>query len=437
VPLRLGRFHAFHKNDQAELIRLAGRNNSARPSGAPDVFTLEEIHVKIRKHGLALLPIGTAIFLCAAGCAKKITDSKPGSNGPFNASFSSSDPRLLIGACYYPWYTGGQHWNSSYMRALLNPPQPPLLGEYDCASPGTISRHVEWSVDSKIDFWITSWWGPASETDKVVLLHHLHNDDFTSKMGYCLLYETTGRLGSLPIQVNDDKIGRFLSDLEYLIDAHFGRPNYMKIDGKPVLYMYLTRTLNGNFHGLFSAADSLLIRHGYKGLFIAGDEVYWHSPDDSRARFMDAITCYNPHTSVDWVTDAGRFVERAGSEMYSPWMAKANSLGMGLWVDVIPGFNDLGVRKEENHPVIERKNGGTFDAMLRMAGSVLSGQTLPLKVLVVTSFNEWHEDTQIEPTVVTSEATKDPAEVTGGFGYIGYGTRHLDAVAEFARTFGH
>jgi hypothetical protein len=122
--------------------------------------------------------------------------------------------------------------------------------------------------------------------------------------------------------------------------------------------MYLTRTLNGNFRGLFSAADSLLIRHGYKGLFIAGDEVYWHSPDDSRPRHMDAITCYNPHTSVAWVTDAGRFVERAESDMYSP-DGQANSPGIGL-VDVIPGFHHLGA-EGENHPG-DRERIRTFGA---------------------------------------------------------------------------
>jgi hypothetical protein len=389
------------------------------------------------KSRLFFLSFNIFLLLLRANCQKKITDSNSNPDNNFHASFSTSDSRLLIGTCYYPWYTNGQHWNSSYLRAKLNPPQPPFLGEYDCAASRTISQHVQWSVDSKIDFWISSWWGPASDTDEVILIHQLNNNDFLKKMGYCLLYETIGRLGNLPITVNADKIGRFLADLEYLIDAHFNRPNYLKIDNQPVLYFYLTRTLNGDYRTLFNAADSLLIRHGYNGLFVVGDEVYWNRPDESRAQYMDAISCYNPHTSVDWVTDAERFVVRAGLEMYSPWMGMANELAMGLWVDVIPGFNDLGVRKEAQHPVIERKNGEIFDKMLLMAGSVLSKQTIPLKVLVVTSFNEWHEDTQIEPTVLTSEMTTDPVEYTDGFGYIGYGTKYLDAVKDFAHSFGN
>ncbi|MBN1997230.1 glycoside hydrolase family 99-like domain-containing protein [candidate division KSB1 bacterium] len=388
------------------------------------------------KYRFACMSLYIFLLLFLTNCHKKITNSN--TENTLSANYSLTDSKLVVGTCYYPWYTGGQHWNSTYMRDKLNPPQPPFLGEYDCASSGIISQHVKWCVNSKIDFWISSWWGPASSTDEVILAHHLRNKDFVNNMGYCLLYETTGRLGSLPIQVNDEKIHRFLTDLEYLIETHFIQSNYMKIDNQPVLYLYLTRTLNGNYRELFSAADSLLVRHGYNGLFIVGDEVYWHRPDKSRAQYMDAITCYNPHTSVDWVTDAEKFVVRTESEMYTPWMELANEMAKSFWVDVLPGFNDLGVRKEAQHPVIERKNGEIFEKMLVVADSILSMQSIPLKVLVITSFNEWHEDTQIEPTVVTTEMVKEPVEYTDGFGYIGYGTKYLDAVKNFTRFFtGH
>jgi hypothetical protein len=368
-------------------------------------------------------------------CDKDVTNPVVPPAEDFVAEYSSSDNRLLVGTCYYPWYTAGRHWDGSYMRVKLKSPQPPLLNEYDCAQDRIIKYHVNWSVDARIDFWIESWWGPGRNEDNVILNHQLNNTQFKSKLGYCLLYETSGRLGGIPVDVTPDNVQNFLSDIEYLIDNHFHQKNYLKIDNQPVLYLYLTRTFKGDFAQLFTAADSLLKQHGYDGLYIVGDEVYWQRPNSTRAPYMDAITCYNPHTSVEWVTDADRFVERTGSEMYGPWMDKANELGKSFWVDVLPGFNDLGVRIEAEHPVIERQNGEIFEKMLLMAGDVLAKQEIPLKVLVITSFNEWHEDTQIEPTIETSELVFEPTDYTNGFGYIGYGMTYLDAVKKFVENY--
>jgi hypothetical protein len=45
-------------------------------------------------------------------------------------------------------------------------------------------------------------------------------------------------------------------------------------------------------------------------------------------------------------------------------------------------------------------------------------------VLMVNSFNEWHEDTQIEPTIGAS--TTLPYNLTYGVEYHGYGYLYLD-----------
>jgi hypothetical protein len=48
----------------------------------------------------------------------------------------------------------------------------------------------------------------------------------------------------------------------------------------------------------------------------------------------------------------------------------------------------------------------------------------------ITIFNEWREDTQIEPSVVTAPTTTDTSptrsQYTQGLVYQGYGTTYLD-----------
>ena len=49
-------------------------------------------------------------------------------------------------------------------------------------------------------------------------------------------------------------------------------------------------------------------------------------------------------------------------------------------------------------------------------------------MLMVSTFNEWHEDTQIEPTIVAAPTTMDNASGTlaQGYSYSGYGNLYLD-----------
>lgn len=316
------------------------------------------------------------------------------------------------------------------MRAKLEIPQRPTLGEYDCADQAVISQHVDWSVDSGIDFWISSWWGPGSSTEEVITDAQWINLDFMQKMGYCLLYETTGRLGDIPITITDQTINSFLSDLQYLCESHFSKPNYLKIDNKPVLYLYLTRVLYGNYAEFFIQADSLLVEHGYDGLYVVGDEVYWNRSEVGHSDYMDAVTCYNPHISQPWVKDSNQFVESCARDLYPPWMTVGNSKNIPLWVCVIPGFNDLGVRMQDQHPVIPRNNGDLFDQFLQKSKTILATQSVLLKVLVITSWNEWHEDTQIEP-VAFSDPVRKPNEYTSEAWYYGYENTYLDILKIF------
>ena len=54
---------------------------------------------------------------------------------------SGSD--YLVGVYYYPWHGKDFHNGQGYLRKELDPPQLPMLGEYDDSDPGVIAQHME------------------------------------------------------------------------------------------------------------------------------------------------------------------------------------------------------------------------------------------------------------------------------------------------------
>jgi hypothetical protein len=78
-----------------------------------------------------------------------------------------------------------------------------------------------------------------------------------------------------------------------------------------------------------------------------------------------------------------------GGGMFARYCAEAHSLHLICAPSVGPGYD---ARRGDGDPRIKpRRNGSTYDAMWRAAIAAGADQ------VTITSFNEWHEGTQIEP----------------------------------------
>ena len=116
------------------------------------------------------------------------------------------------------------------------------------------------------------------------------------------------------------------------------------------------------------------------------------------------------------------------------WRSMSHQVGTSFIPAASPGFNDKGVR--DGHVPLSRKLsekdefGSLFKAMVEEALKITDSETGNL--FMITSWNEWHEDTQIEPVAVAHATSKDNSnsgdEYTAGLEYEGYGMRYLDIV---------
>ena len=337
----------------------------------------------------------------------------------------------LVGVYYYPWYGGSNFHGRRYLREKLVPVQTPELGEYNDRDAEVIRQHLEWCEYAGIGLWVSSWWGPGKMEDVTIKDHILKHPDL-NEMKIALFYETSGRMKDFT------DVSNVASDIKYMAENYFSHPNYYKIDGRPVLFIYLTRVLsrNGVLENTMDIMRSTANEAGFD-IYIIGDQVFGQPPSSTdQIALLDGITNYDVYGS-----SGGRMyaTQEKVSDYYtaqSAWRTKAHQVNVSFVPATSPGFNDRGVR--DGHDPLSRKLsendefGSLFKAMIDEALQITDEETGNL--FLITSWNEWHEDTQIEPVVVAAPTNKDNSssgqDYTLGLEYEGYGLRYLDILKE-------
>lgn len=380
--------------------------------------------------------VSLALAMCDGGaaCAQQASD---GGSVEINLPTrrTSDDARPVVGAYYYPWYGVSDRpverdW-VSLLRQKLVPPQAPRAGLYRSDDPAVITDHIAQSRQAGLDFWALSWWGPDTATDRTIREAILKHPD-AGQLRYAVLYESTGRLG----RFNRPRYSSFVDDVLYLREHVFSDPNYLKINGRPVFFIYLTREYFRN-----RGHDELAaLRERVPEIYIVGDDVFGPNYRAEWAEPFDAVTAYDVYGQSTGIHKATRRAVRTLAENYAQARAAANSGGAGFIPAVAPGYNDTAVR--DGHPGTPRylvdepesREGDLFRALIREA-ALPNLDARGGRLMMVTSFNEWYEDTQIEATAGTSETTSidnsaSQQDFAGGDRYEDYGSLYLDILNE-------
>ena len=343
----------------------------------------------------------------------------------------------VVGVYYYPWYgsfPGGHSVNQS-LRGHLVPPQPPAIGNYSNRSRSTISAHIDQSLKGNVDFWSVSWWGPQSAEDATLRTSILTHPR-SAELKYAIHYESTGRLGTF----ENPNFNNLIPDFRHLATHYFLDPNYLHVDGRPVVFIYLTRAYFNSQSSRDAVANLRSTMQAEFGLdpYIVGDDLFGGGVDLQRAQLWDAITDFDVYGTVLQGRGSTSAALNQLATVYDNARAAIANSDVGFIPTASPGFNDNGVRS--GHPAAPRyltdepdsKEGELF---ARMLSEVVVPRTDPKAdhILMINSFNEWHEDTQIEPTIVAERTNVDDSgsqQFTEGHFYEGYGDLYLKILRE-------
>lgn len=299
----------------------------------------------------------------------------------------------LVGAYYYGWYGKPGQWDGAITHA-------PVMGKYDSHDQAILSKHIEWGREAGIDFFVHSWRLPGVFEDVALDVYLQLSDPIPAVIHYesALALDKTDMLPidfDSEIETGVTRGRRFLEHMDY-VARYFDSPAYFKLDGRPVVVFYIARDWV-NFGPYLAELKDNMAELGHD-LYMIADLVWWTDPahvpldwDDSAAGF-DAITAYNMY---DWaqpsaMADYWDFVREA----WLPYRAQADALDLGFIPNVMPGWNDCPLRGDWR-PVMSREDGDFYRQSWDLAREFMT-EELPL--VFITSFNEWHEGTELEPS---------------------------------------
>jgi glycoprotein endo-alpha-1,2-mannosidase len=311
------------------------------------------------------------------------------------------------------------------------------LGTYNSRDPNVIASHIDQSHVGNISMWSMSWWGPNLYED-VTIRNHILAHPRAGELSYTIHYETSGRLGDS----SGPNYARFTTDMRYLGQNIFNNPNYMRIDNRPVVVLYLSRDYfrsQAGWDALASVRTMMQTEFGYDP-YIVGDHFF--NSLAPGAQHLDAVTAFDIYGQAF----SGRLTNLASlTRLNSIYTGTQNAVNAMDDVDFIPGltpgYNDTAVR-DGNAPspryLVDAAygpstQGSTMREMLdRVVLPHLDADVNDL--ILVNSFNEWHEDTQIEPTIVAPATNTDDTptghDFTANYHYEGYGNLYLDILRD-------
>ena len=126
-----------------------------------------------------------------------------------------------------------------WLNVLKHPERTPALGFYSQENPEVADWETKWAVEHGISFFVYCWYrtsqGGAVKTQFGSAIHDaLFKSRFADKMKFTIMWENQAK-GVAGVSSEADLMQNLLP---FWTANYFRHPSYLKIDNKPVLFIY-------------------------------------------------------------------------------------------------------------------------------------------------------------------------------------------------------
>lgn len=332
----------------------------------------------------------------------------------------------LIGAHYFPGWKHGDHWGWRKIEPF--PERKPLLGWYDEDNPEVTDWEILWALEHGIQYFVYCWYRDKTRMHEPMSAagqrhgHAIHDGLFRARHGDRMRFAIMWECHNAGVAVDERDL--FDNLLPYWVDTYLARPNYLRIDGKPVLFVYSYYALDriaepfggeSRLARIFDRLRDEAVRRGLPGLLLPFE--YREAKADGLRRIRqagaDMAFAYCWHTPQKRPTAAEAIAHQLAS--LDAWR-QAGVLPFMATASV--GWDPLPWQRPENpgapwlHPdKMTRWKLAPADwhrllADVKAFMDAEPPESPARRLLLLDNWNEWGEGHYIAP------------QVTDGFGYL-------------------
>ncbi len=306
------------------------------------------------------------------------------------------ETKILIGAHHCPLWEADKP--AMWDQVVKHPERTPVLGFYSQENPDVADWETKWAVEHGISFFVYCWYrdgqgGPVKMRFASAIHDALFKSRYVSKMKFTIMWENQAK-GRAGVADEEDLLRNLLP---FWIENYFRHPSYLKIDNKPLLFIYrpefLVQDLGSveNVQAAFGKMRQACREAGFDGLYLLGE---YRGLDANHLRLMKRLGL-DYTFAYCWHVQDNPTSQRAIATQLD-YIAKTREMGILPEVVTVSqgwsGWHDEGS--------IWKIPPEDYKELLRKAKDVVQSfpaSELGSKILLLDNWNEWSEGHYIAP----------------------------------------
>lgn len=304
---------------------------------------------------------------------------------------------ILVGAHHCPLWEADRP--EMWANLLNHPERTPALGFYAQHDPEVADWETKWAVEHGISFFIYCWYrtrqgGPVETRFSSAIHEALFRSRYVNHLRFTIMWENQHR-GFAGVADETDLMENLLP---YWMENYFKHPSYLKIDNKPVLFIYRPEFLVDDLGGVpqvvaaFDKMREACRREGFDGLYLLGE---YRGLDPRHLRHMKQLGLDYTFAYVWPIPNDPTPQQAIDAQMTA--IRKTQQLGILPQVVTVSqawsGWHDEGS--------IWKIPPAEFSTLLRQAKQFIAEQMRPdelgSRLLLLDNWNEWGEGHYIAP----------------------------------------